>query len=261
MWLIIVDAHSKWPTVIPTKDTSAENTAEILLDTFATHGLCEQIVSDNGSQFTSEIFKKFCEARGIQHTLTAPFHPQSNGEAERFVQTFKTTMMKSKLSGEKMKPSLRNFLARYRVTPHCTTGIAPCELLMKRHLRTRLDLIQPTSKGLVKYKNNADTNQADLKEFKEGDRVWVRNYRSGQKWIQGEIIGKIGQAIYHVKVKKGTWRRHAHQLRQDKSQFKDFDIPSLNLPTTESDERIVTTTPTDDSTSPETSIRQYPLRD
>ena len=227
MWLIIVDAHSKWPTVIPTKDTSAENTAKILLDTFATHGLCEQIVSDNGSQFTSEIFKKFCEARGIQHTLIAPFHPQSNGEAERFVQTFKTTMMKSKLSGEKMKPSLRNFLARYRVTPHCTTGIAPCELLMKRHLRTRLDLIQPTSKGLVKYKNNADTNQADLKEFKEGDRVWVRNYRSGQKWIQGEIIGKIGQAMYHVKVKKGTWRRHAHQLRQDKSQFKTLTFQAL----------------------------------
>ena len=134
---------------------------------------------------------------------------------------------------------------------------------MKRHLRTRLDLIQPPSKGLVKYKNNADTNQADLKEFKERDRVWVRDYRSGQKWIQGEIIGKIGQAIYHVKVKKGTCRRHAHQLRQDKSQFKDFDIPSLNLPiseTSESDERTVTITPTDNSVSPETSIRRYPLR-
>ena len=76
MWFIIVDAHSKWPSVIPTKDTSAENTVEMLLDTFATHGLCEQIVSDNGSQFTSETFKKFCEARGIQHILTAPYHPQ-----------------------------------------------------------------------------------------------------------------------------------------------------------------------------------------
>ena len=51
----------------------------------------------------------------------------------------------------------------------------------------------------MKYKNNSDTNQADLKVFKEGDRVWVRNYRSGQKWIQGEIIGKIGQAMYHVR--------------------------------------------------------------
>ena len=54
----------------------------------------------------------------------------------------------------------------------------------------------------MKYKNSADTNQADLKEFKAGGRVWVRNYRSGQKWIQDEIIGKIGQAMYHVKGKE-----------------------------------------------------------
>ena len=202
MWLIIVDAHSKWPIVIPTKDTSAEKTSEMLLDTFATHGFCEQIVSDNGSQFTSEIFKKFCDVRGIQHTLTAPYHPQSNGEAERFVQTFKTAMMKSKLSGEDMKTSLRNFLARYRVTPHCTTGIAPCELLMKRHLRTKLDLIQPTSQSLDKHKKKSEKQQ-NLKEFNKGDKVWARNYRKGQKWVQGVILDKIGQTMYHVKVEKG----------------------------------------------------------
>jgi len=92
--------------VIPTKNTSAENTTEMLLDTFATHGFCEQIVSDNGSQFTP-VFQKFLQSRGIQHILTAPYHPQSNSEAERFVQTFKTKMMKSKLGGENMnKPSL-----------------------------------------------------------------------------------------------------------------------------------------------------------
>ena len=49
MWFIIVDAHSKWPVVVPTKDTSAENTTEMLLDAFATHGFCKQIVSDNGA--------------------------------------------------------------------------------------------------------------------------------------------------------------------------------------------------------------------
>ena len=42
MWLIIVDAHLKWPIVIPTKDTTGDNTTEMLLDTFATHGLCEK---------------------------------------------------------------------------------------------------------------------------------------------------------------------------------------------------------------------------
>jgi len=84
----MVDAHSKWPIVIPTKDTSAENTVEMMLDTFATHGLCKQIVSDNGSQFMSEVFQQFCTERRIQHTLTAPYHPQFNEEAERFIQTF-----------------------------------------------------------------------------------------------------------------------------------------------------------------------------
>jgi len=49
------------------------------------------------------------------------------------------------LSGDKMRPTLRNFLARYRVTPYSTTGIAPCELLLRRHLRAELDLLQPTS--------------------------------------------------------------------------------------------------------------------
>ena len=61
----------------------------MLLGTFMTHELCEQILSDNGNHFTSEIFKKFCEARVIQHIFTPPYHPQSNGEAEKFVQTFK----------------------------------------------------------------------------------------------------------------------------------------------------------------------------
>ena len=93
-------------------------------------------------------------------------------------------MMKSKLSEEKIKPTHRNFLARYRISPHCTTGIASCELLMKRHLRTKLDLLQ---------KNKSGTNEV---VFKERDRVWMRNYRRQQKWVQGEILGKIGLTMY-----------------------------------------------------------------
>ena len=94
MWLIAVDAFSKWPEVVPMKVTTATRTIEELHTIFACWGLPEQIGTDNGPQFTSEEFKKFMHSNGIWHFRTAPYHPQSNGAAERFVQTFKQAMKK-----------------------------------------------------------------------------------------------------------------------------------------------------------------------
>ena len=58
-FLIMVDAHSKWPEVIPMTVTSAEKTVIEMRRVFATHGLPYQIVSDNGAQFTSFHFAEF----------------------------------------------------------------------------------------------------------------------------------------------------------------------------------------------------------
>ena len=63
--------------------------------TFATHGLPLQIVTDNGPQFVADKFQQFCLSCGIQHTTTAPSHPRSNGEAERLVQSFKAAVNKA----------------------------------------------------------------------------------------------------------------------------------------------------------------------
>lgn len=51
--MIVVDAHSKWLEVIPMKSTTTEKTLEVLHNLFAAYGLPEQLVSDNGPQFTS----------------------------------------------------------------------------------------------------------------------------------------------------------------------------------------------------------------
>ena len=141
MWLIVVDARTKWPEVIPMETITTTKTVQALRTVFAHWGLPEQIVSDNGPQFTSEEFKQFCGLNGIRHVLVVPYHPRSNGEAERFVKTFKQAFRSMK--GEDLLKRLDQFLFSYRNTPHTTTGYSPAQLLLGRRLRSKLDLLVP----------------------------------------------------------------------------------------------------------------------
>ena len=79
MWLIVVDAHSKWPEVIPMTSTTATKTIQELRLIFARWGLPEQLISDNGPQFVSEEFAEFSRTNGIKNIRVAPYHPSSNG--------------------------------------------------------------------------------------------------------------------------------------------------------------------------------------
>ena len=87
-YLIVVDAHSKWPEVIgPMNTTTAEATTNAMRSIFARYGLPNQVVSDNGPLFHSAEYKEFLQQNGIQRILVSPYHPSSNSLAERFVQT------------------------------------------------------------------------------------------------------------------------------------------------------------------------------
>ena len=111
---------------------------------FSTHGLSEQLVTDNGAQFTSEVFQQFLRENGIKHVRSAPYHPSTNGEAERFVQTFKNAMKAAKNDSGSFETKLARFLLVYRSSPNTTTGESPAELLFHRQIRTRLSLITPS---------------------------------------------------------------------------------------------------------------------
>ena len=86
-FLVLVDAYSKWLEIMESKITS-EAAICCLQSVFATHGLPEIIVSDNGPTFISELFAAFLSQNGIHHNKSAPYHPASNGLAERAVQSF-----------------------------------------------------------------------------------------------------------------------------------------------------------------------------
>ena len=63
---------------------------------FSQYGPPETLDFDNGSQFTSETFLQFCSLCYITRFWSTPFHPQSNGQAERLVDTFKRSLLKAK---------------------------------------------------------------------------------------------------------------------------------------------------------------------
>ena len=109
-FLIVVDVHSKWAEVVEMTHTTTAKTIAALKHLFAMHGIPEQIVSDNGPQFTSSDFEEFTRRNGIKHSQSSPYHPSSNGEAERFVRTFKEGMKAARNDGLTLAHWLENFL-------------------------------------------------------------------------------------------------------------------------------------------------------
>ena len=110
MYLVVVDSHLKWLEVIPMKNTTTEKTLEELRSLFARHGLPRHVVSDNGPQFIANELKAFMLANGIKHSSSSPYHPATNGEAERFVQTFKRSLKAGKRDAGTMTQKLSQFL-------------------------------------------------------------------------------------------------------------------------------------------------------
>ncbi|KAL5473476.1 hypothetical protein EMCRGX_G027965 [Ephydatia muelleri] len=225
MFVVLVDAHSKWLEVNIIPSTSSTNTIRFLRSTFATHGLPELLVSDNGSAFTSQEFKTFVSRNGFRHARCAAYHPSSNGLAERAVQTFKDALKKT--SGD-IATRLARFLFQYRNTPHTTTGRSPAELLLGRKPRTPLDLLHPgnsptgpqstetpqevratVAKNQHRQKVSHDKG-AKQRLFHVGQSVYVKNFRGPPNWLPGVVTAILAPLTFEVNVGSGnTVRRQS----------------------------------------------------
>ncbi|XP_052747502.1 uncharacterized protein K02A2.6 isoform X1 [Bicyclus anynana] len=152
-FLIVVDAFSKWPEVFIVSSTNSRTVIGHLRNLFATHGICETLVSDNGTSFVSQEMKLFLESNKIRHVTSAPYHPATNGLAERMVQTVKDKLRKIHGPWEVKIP---NMLLGLRVTPCSSTNKSPSELLMNRRLRTVMDTLHPDN---IQHKNRKSSNK------------------------------------------------------------------------------------------------------
>jgi len=178
--LIIVDSYSKWIEAIPTASTTSAARIDILREVFAQFGLPTTIVTDNGPQFQSAEFLSFAMNNGIQLKFTAPYHPNSNGQAERYVRMMKEALKSNpnswsvlnNVSGSTLLQKLSRFLLAYRRAPHTTTGVSPAELLLVRRLRSRLDLLQTSNLR----QREIPSPPSSCPSFHVGNRVNVQFY-------------------------------------------------------------------------------------
>ena len=211
-FLVLIDAYSKWLEVLIMPNITSSHLIEVLRPIFAAHGLPEVIVTDNGPSFTSSEFQQFCKLNGMVHKLTPPYHPASNGAAERSVQLVKRALNTSKDSGLSLQHRIANFLLMYRNTPQTTTGCTPAELFLKCKPRIHLSLLKPSLTKKVEVKQDQMKMQHDgkrtLRSFLPGDKVMVQNFRGKEKWMPGVILQRLGTLTYAVQC--GNNNRYVH---------------------------------------------------
>ena len=270
MFLIVVDAHSKWPEVIQMSSTSAEQTVVVMRQLFATYGLPLQLVSDNGPQFTAVQFQHFLKGNGVKHIRCTPYHPSSNGLAERFVRTFKQAMKAGEGDGLPLLHRLQNFLLSYRATPHATTNKSPSSLFLHRPIRTVMDLIRPSCNERVFHQQSNQQLQHDKRsrsrDFEVGETIMIRNYRGTPKWLTGIVLERCAPLTYQVKTDSGLiWRRHVDQLRAASPDTSNnpvnaeglIDVPPIVRDHTTSSDLISASAP---SASNQSFADRYPVR-
>ena len=215
-------------------------------------------MTDNGTCFTSGEFQTFMKRNYVTHIRTPAYHPSSNGLAERAVQVVKSGL--KKMRDGSLETRLARFLLTHRVTPHATTGVAPCELLVNRRLRTVFDAEMPDiNRKVYKHRQNMKDmydRHTTNRDVKVGDAVFVKNHVGyGPKWLPSALIERDGDVTVSETLDGRIMRRHIDHVRsrysvtQPQSQpiVEEIPVPEIvsdSTPTTSDANRDITVDPT-----------------
>ena len=234
-YLITVDHYSKWPELAKLDNQSSVHTIQHLKSQFARYGIPDKFISDNGPQFSSDSFKKFAKDYGFTHVTSSPHFPQSNGQAERTVQTVKSLLRKA-------SDSYKALLA-YRNTPLEKLGLSPAQLFIGRRLKTDL----PTTAVLLKPEpHNSHEVEERIKTKKYQDKLHydknagkeLRDLYPGEnaiarhdgKWTAATVVEKhTSPRSYIVQTQSGRkLRRNRRDIRPTPAKFAQRQQPDLD---------------------------------
>ena len=244
-YLVIVDSYSGWFEMdMLNTDSSSKTVIDKMKHHFATHGIPQKCMTDNGPQFISKEFKNFAKEWNFEHITSSPLYPKSNGLAENAVKQAKTLLEKSKKDGSDVYLGLLNL----RNTPREELG-SPAQRLLSRRTRTTLPtstkLLKPKAfntssikKSLVKkrmqQKRYHDKTAKPLRDLKRNEivRVWSKD-----KFKKLAVVNKRvgGPRRYQISTSDGgVYTRNRRHLLPVKESFQanpsDLNINPMPYP-------------------------------
>ena len=243
---LICDYATRYPKAISLWNTDAAHIVEELIKVFARVGVPQEILTDQGSNFTSQFLAELYRLLHIHPIHTSPYHPQTDGLVERFNQTLKRMLRKAATNeGKDWDKLVPYLLFAYREIPQASTGFSPFELLCGRDVRGPLDILkesweanQKSDESVISYvlstrekllkmselvQENLSKSQTQQKtwydkksrvcEFKLGDLILVLLPTSNSKllaqWQEPyQVTKRMGKVTYMVDMHdhKKRWR-------------------------------------------------------
>jgi len=215
MYLVVTDYYSRYVELAKLTCITSPSIIGHLKSIFARHGIPVAMVTDNGPQYSSSVFKEFSREYGFTHVTSSPRFAQSNGHVERAVQTVKSLLKKCN------DPYLA--LLTYRSTP-LEHGFSPAELLMSRRLRTTVPIVASQLNPSVpdyatvkakddmikeRQKRNFDSHHGarELEPLCTGSKVWISDLKT-----HGTVYGNPQARSYVVATPNGQIRRNRRHL-------------------------------------------------
>ena len=178
--------------------------AEEIIKIFARIGVSEEILTDQGSNFTSQLLAELYRLLHIHSIWTSPYHLQTDGLVERFNQTLKSMLCKAVTKeGKNWDKLIPYLLFAYREVPQASTGFSPFELLYCRNVRGPLDILRETweashksEESVVSYvlatqeklRDMAEIVQKNLTKAQKKQKLWYDQNARMREFAAGDPV-------------------------------------------------------------------------
>ena len=200
--LVMVDYATRYPMAVPLKTIDSQTVAQALWDMWTSVGIPSEVVSDRGTQFTSDMMREVYSLLQVQGKYTTPYHAQANGLVERYNGTLKTMMRRMTVERprdwDRVIPAL---LFAYREVPQESTGFSPFELLYGRRVKGPMQVL----KGLWTQEPEADGDLRTTTEYV----LELRNRIGETCAIANQNLSRAARRYKRVYDRKSVSRKFA----------------------------------------------------